>query len=83
MSCVIDGGADKVTGQSIKILTLFLDIISGGVVNVLRRGMSRDARAPMVFGVSDVKPKSAIFFIDWMPSLMILGEWTWLGEDYL
>lgn len=60
---MIDGGADKVTGQSIKILTLFLDIISGGVVNVLHRGMSRDVRATMVFGVSDVKPKSAIFLL--------------------
>lgn len=59
---MIDGRADKVTGQSIKILTLFLDIIIGGIVNVLRRGMSRDTRAPMVFGVSDVNPKTRHFF---------------------
>lgn len=42
--------ADNIsTGQSIKILTLFSDIITGGVVNALRRGKSRDARS--FFGV--------------------------------
>lgn len=62
---MIYGVADKVsTGQSIKILKLFLDIITGGVVNVLRRSMSRDARAPIVFCVSDVKPKTRHFLIE-------------------